>query len=68
MAWEYKIVTSSGEDEDDEDILNELGGEGWELVTALQSEVFFEVETEDGEEEAEEAAEIVVTYYLKRQK
>ncbi|MFM7323062.1 MAG: DUF4177 domain-containing protein [Armatimonadota bacterium] len=68
MAWEYKIVTASGEDEDDEDILNELGGEGWELVTALQSEVFFEVETEDGEEEAEETAEIVVTFYLKRQK
>jgi hypothetical protein len=68
MAWEYKIVTSSGEDEDDEDILNELGAEGWELVTALQSEVFFEVESEDGEEEGEETAEIVVTYYLKRGK
>jgi len=69
MAWEYKLVTSSGDDnEDDEAILNELGEEGWELVTALQSEVFFEMEGETEEDESEEVAEVVVTYYLKRQK
>ena len=67
MAWEYRIVTSSGEDEDDEAILNELGAEGWELVTALQSEVFFEEEN-DGDDEEGEYSDIVVTYYLKRQK
>lgn len=69
MAWEYRIVTSTGEDEDDEAILNELGDEGWELVTALQSEVFFEEESEGGDEDGEsEYSDIVVTYYLKRQK
>lgn len=68
MAWEYRIVTSSGEDEDDEAILNELGAEGWELVTALQSEVFFEEENESDDEEEGEYSDIVVTYYLKRQK
>jgi len=69
MAWEYKLVTSSGdENEDDEAILNELGDEGWELVTALQSEVFFEMEGETEDDESEEVAEVVVNYYLKRQK
>ncbi len=69
MAWEYKLVTSSGDDnEDDEAILNELGDEGWELVTALQSEVFFEMEGESEEDESEEVAEVVTTFYMKRQK
>ena len=68
MAWEYRIVTTSGADEDDEAALNELGAEGWELVTVLASEVYVGEENEDEEEEEEfEETETVLTYYLKRQ-
>lgn len=66
MAWEYKIVTSSDET-DDETLLNELGAEGWELVSVQVSEVSYVEETAE-EEEGEEYVEEVVTYYLKKQK
>jgi hypothetical protein len=66
MAWEYKIVTSS-ETEDDETMLNELGGDGWELVSVHVSEVSYIEESEDGEE-GDEYAEETATYYLKRAK
>lgn len=66
MAWEYQIVTSSGADEEDEAAaLNELGAEGWELVTVLQSEVY--VEEEGDSDEESEYTETVLTYYFKRQ-
>ena len=66
MAWEYKIVTSSDET-DDETLLNELGADGWELVSVQVSEVSY-VEENAEEEEGEEYVEEVVTYYLKKQK
>lgn len=66
MAWEYKIVTSSDET-DDETMLNELGAEGWELVSVHVSEVTYVEETEGDEEEDNEFVEEVVTYYLKKQ-
>ena len=34
--WEYKTETKSGLQADHEKWLNELGGAGWELVTAVQ--------------------------------
>jgi hypothetical protein len=72
-AFEYKIVTSTDSDEDDETMLNELGGDGWELVSVHVSEVTYveggDEESDDGDEEdVEEYVEEVVTYYLKRQK
>ena len=69
MAWEYKIVTSSDET-DDETLLNELGAENWELLSVHVSEVTY-VEETDGNDEGEEDSEYVeevVTYYLKREK
>jgi len=66
MAWEYKIVTSSDET-DDETMLNELGAEGWELISVHVSEVTYVEETEGDEEEDNEFVEEVVTYYLKKQ-
>ena len=67
MKFEYKIVSGSGDDPTDEETLNELGGEGWDLVSV---QLFsYESESEDEEdEEFEGAIETVVTYYLKRQK
>lgn len=66
MAWEYKIVTSA-EDTDDETMLNELGSEGWELISVQISEVTY-VEENGEDEEGDEYVEEVATYYLKRQK
>lgn len=67
MAWEYKIVTSS-DDTDDETLLNELGAEGWELVSVQVSEVTYVEESGEETEDGEEYVEEVVTYYLKKQK
>jgi hypothetical protein len=67
--YEYKIVTSTDSDEDDETMLNDLGGEGWDLVSVHVSEVTY-VEGGDDDEDTsgEEIIEEVVTYYLKREK
>jgi hypothetical protein len=69
--FEYKIVTSTDSDEDDETMLNELGEQGYELVSVHVSEVTY-VESGDEEDEDEEAGEEyveeVVTYYFKRAK
>lgn len=70
-AFEYRIVTSADSDEDDETMLNELGGEGWELVGVTTSEVTYVDAGEDGQNsdgDGEEYVEEVVSYYMKRQK
>ena len=69
--FEYKIVTSTDSDQDDETMLNDLGDEGYELVSVHVSEVTYvesEDEEDDDEEGGEEYVEEVVTYYLKREK
>ena len=38
MNWEYKIVELRPKAFSFEDWMNELGGEGWELVTAFLNE------------------------------
>ncbi len=50
-TFEYKIVTSSDADEDDETLLNDLGGEGWEAVSVHVSQV--ETYAESGESEGD---------------
>jgi hypothetical protein len=68
--FEYKIVTPTEADDDAETLLNELGEEGYELVSVHVSEVTY-VETGDSDEEdegGEEYVEEVVTYYFKREK
>ena len=71
-TFEYRIVTSTDSDEDDETILNELGAEGWELVSVHVSEVTYVEADEEGASEdgegGEEYVEEVVTYYLKRER
>ena len=69
--FEYKIVTSTDSDEDDESVLNDLGGDGWELVGVHVSEVTYVEANEegaDGNGEGDEYVEEVATYYLKREK
>ena len=72
-TFEYKILTSTDSDEDDETMLNDLGAEGFELVSVHVSEVTYveggeEDEEMDEDEEADEFTEEVVTYYFKREK
>src|SRR5688572_14731531 len=38
MKWEYKIVALSGVRAEDQKFINELGGEGWELVAIEPSD------------------------------
>ena len=68
--FEYKIVTSTDSDEDDETMLNDLGEQGYELVSVHVSEVTYVDAGEDTDEteEADEYVEEVVTYYFKREK
>ena len=69
--FEYKIVTPTEADDDPETLLNDLGEEGYELVSVHVSEVTY-VETNDDDsdedEGGEEYVEEVVTYYFKREK
>ena len=76
-AFEYRIVIGSEDDEEDETMLNELGAEGWELVSVRISEVPVGFGDEDDEdEEGDEEEDLiedgylaeVATYYLKRVK
>jgi len=60
--FEYKIIVSADDDDTDEQTLNDLGGEGWELVNALA-----DVRANDEVEEEDEESNIPVTvFYLKR--
>jgi hypothetical protein len=66
-SFEYKIVT--GTDEEDEAMLNDLGADGWELVSVHVSEVtYVEAEGDSENGEGDEYVEEVATYYLKRAK
>ena len=67
--WEYTIRTTNGEDMDeDQDMMNELGAEGWELVQVVNTEVF--VDADNGQEEEDgqdsEVVEVLFNYFFKR--
>jgi hypothetical protein len=66
--WEYTIRTTTGEDMDeDQDMMNELGAEGWELVQVVNTEVF--VDADNGQEEDgqdSEVVEVLFNYFFKR--
>ena len=71
MTFEYKIISGAGEDPADEQTLNELGAEGWELVSVQLFNYESESEEEEEDEEDEDFepyVETVATYYLKRAK
>jgi hypothetical protein len=60
--FEYKILVSADDDDTDEQILNELGAQGWDLVNALA-----DVRANDEVEDEDEDSNIPVTvFYLKR--
>lgn len=63
--FEYKILVSDSDDETDEETLNALGAEGWELVNAVADVRA----SEDSDENADEDENVPVTvFYFKRAK
>jgi len=66
--WEYTIRTTTGEDMDEDmEMMNELGAEGWELVQVVNTEVF--VDADNGQEEDgqdSEVVEVLFNYFFKR--
>lgn len=64
-TFEYKILVSDADDETDEETLNNLGGQGWELVNAV-ADVRANEEGEGGD--ADEDNVPVTVFYLKRRK
>jgi hypothetical protein len=65
--WEYTIRTTTGEDMDEDmEMMNELGAEGWELLQVVNTEVF--VDADNGQEEGQdsEVVEVLFNYFLKR--
>ncbi|MEY4914911.1 MAG: hypothetical protein RJA02_1180 [Armatimonadota bacterium] len=65
--WEYTIRTTTGEDMDEDmEMMNELGAEGWELLQVVNTEVF--VDADNGQEEGQdsEVVEVLFNYFFKR--
>ena len=60
--FEYKVIVSDDDDESDQDTLNGLGAEGWELVNAVADVRANEEAAEDLEDENVP----VTVFYLKR--
>jgi hypothetical protein len=58
--FEYRIIVSGDDDDTDETTLNELGGQGWELVSAIADV------RADEESESEDENIPVTVFYLKR--
>jgi hypothetical protein len=68
--FEYRVVTSTELEEDEETMLNQMGADGYELVSVTVSQVTYveaDEDSEDEDEEGEEYTEDVVSYYFKRQ-
>jgi len=66
--WEYTIRTTTGEDMDEDmDMMNELGSEGWELLQVVNTEVFVDADTGQEEEgQDSEVVEVLFNYFFKR--
>jgi hypothetical protein len=65
--WEYTIRTTTGEDMDEDmEMMNELGADGWELLQVVNTEVF--VDADNGQEEGQdsEVVEVLFNYFFKR--
>ena len=63
--FEYKIVVSDSDDETDEETLNGLGEQGWELVNAVADVRA----NEDADEDSDEDQNVPVTvFYFKKRK
>ena len=60
-TFEYRIIVSGDDDDTDEQTLNDLGGQGWQLVSAIADV------RADEESEAEDENIPVTVFYLKRE-
>ncbi len=63
--FEYKVIVSDADDETDQDTLNDLGGQGWELVNAVADVRANEEADSDSDDEDNVP---VTVFYLKRRK
>jgi hypothetical protein len=63
--FEYKIIVSDSDDETDEETLNGMGAEGWELVNAV-ADVRANEEADDSMDEDQNVP--VTVFYFKRRK
>jgi mannose-6-phosphate isomerase-like protein (cupin superfamily) len=63
--YEYKILVSDSDDETDEETLNGLGDQGWELVNAVAD---VRAGEEDGGDSADDQNVPVTVFYFKRVK
>ena len=62
QKYAYRIIVSADDDDSDEQVLNDLGGDGWELVSAIA-----DVRANEDATEGDEDDNIPVTvFYLKR--
>jgi mannose-6-phosphate isomerase-like protein (cupin superfamily) len=61
--FEYKILVSDSDDETDEETLNTLGEQGWELVNAVAD---VRAGEEDGDTEGDDQNVPVTVFYFKR--
>jgi len=64
-VYEYKILVSDSDDETDEETLNGLGAQGWELVNAV-ADVRANEEAGDDAEAEEENVPVTVFYFKRR--
>ena len=61
-TFQYKIIVSADDDDTDEQTLNDLGTQGWELVNAIADVRA----NEDGPDDDEDNNIPVTVFYLKR--
>lgn len=65
--FEYKIMVSDDDDETDEETLNTMGAQGWELVNAV-ADVRADDDADESEAGGEDANVPVTVFYFKRRK
>jgi hypothetical protein len=63
-TFEYKVIVSDADDETDQDTLNDLGGQGWELINAVADVRA----NEDADSDGDDDNVPVTVFYLKRRK
>lgn len=65
--FEYKILVSDADDETDEDTLNGLGAQGWELVNAVADvRANDEAGDSDSDDDGDDNVPVTVFYFKRR--
>ena len=65
--YEYKILVSDSDDETDEETLNGLGEQGWDLVNAV-ADVRANDDADESEDGGEDQNVPVTVFYFKRRR